>query len=93
MLGPSTGQELADLTHQAFDLADKYRIPVLILGDAMLGQMMEPVEFKHEAPEVPPSGPMPSEEPPAGPARSSRYCPPTRGTWKSLTGACTEDIS
>jgi 2-oxoglutarate ferredoxin oxidoreductase subunit alpha len=57
VLGPSTGQELADLTHRAFDLADKYRIPVLILSDAVLGQMMEPVEFKHEAPEVPPVRP------------------------------------
>jgi len=52
VLAPSSGQELADLTHRAFDLADKYRIPVLILGDGVLGQMMEPVEFHHEAPEV-----------------------------------------
>ena len=51
VLGPSSVQELADLTHRAFDLADKYRIPVIILGDGMLGQMKEPVEFKHEAPE------------------------------------------
>jgi 2-oxoglutarate ferredoxin oxidoreductase subunit alpha len=50
VLAPSSVQELADLTHRAFDLADKYRIPVIILGDGMLGQMMEPVEFKHEAP-------------------------------------------
>jgi len=51
VLGPSSVQELADLTHRAFDLADKYQIPVIILGDGMLGQMMEPVEFKYEAPE------------------------------------------
>ncbi len=51
VLAPSSVQELADLTHRAFDLADKYRIAVIILGDGMLGQMMEPVEFKHEAPE------------------------------------------
>ena len=51
VLAPSSVQELADLTHRAFDLADKYQIPVVILGDGMLGQMMEPVEFKHEAPE------------------------------------------
>jgi len=51
VLAPSSVQELADLTHKAFDLADKYRIPVVILGDGMLGQMMEPVEFKHNAPE------------------------------------------
>jgi 2-oxoglutarate ferredoxin oxidoreductase subunit alpha len=50
VLGPSSVQELADLTHHAFDLSDKYLIPVMILGDGMLGQMMEPVEFKHTAP-------------------------------------------
>jgi 2-oxoglutarate/2-oxoacid ferredoxin oxidoreductase subunit alpha len=49
VLAPSSVQELADLTHIAFDLADKYYIPVIILGDGMLGQMMEPLEFKHEA--------------------------------------------
>ncbi len=50
VLAPSSVQELADLTYKAFDLADKYSIPVIILGDGMLGQMMEPVEFKYEAP-------------------------------------------
>ena len=48
VLGPNSGQELADLTFEAFDLADKYRIPVILLGDGMLGQMMEPVEFPPE---------------------------------------------
>jgi len=50
VLAPSSVQELADLTYKAFDLADKYKIPVIILGDGVLGQMMEPVEFNHEAP-------------------------------------------
>lgn len=50
VLAPSSVQEMADLTHRAFDLADKYMIPVILLGDGMLGQMMEPIEFKHEAP-------------------------------------------
>jgi 2-oxoglutarate ferredoxin oxidoreductase subunit alpha len=50
VLGPSSVQELADLTHKAFDLSEKYKIPVIILGDGVLGQMMEPVEFKYEAP-------------------------------------------
>jgi 2-oxoglutarate ferredoxin oxidoreductase subunit alpha len=54
VLAPASVQELADLTHQAFELADKYLIPVIILGDGMLGQMMEPVEFRHEAPHAPP---------------------------------------
>ncbi|MEW5865306.1 MAG: 3-methyl-2-oxobutanoate dehydrogenase subunit VorB [Bacillota bacterium] len=46
VFGPSTVQELMDLTMEAFDLADMYRNPVMILGDAILGQMMEPVEFR-----------------------------------------------
>ena len=46
VLAPSNVQELADLTYLAFDLADKYRNPVMVLGDGMIGQMMEPVEFK-----------------------------------------------
>ena len=51
VLAPSSVQELAELIHRAFDLADRYLIPVVVLGDGMLGQMKEPVEFKHEAPE------------------------------------------
>jgi 2-oxoglutarate/2-oxoacid ferredoxin oxidoreductase subunit alpha len=50
VLAPCSGQELAGLTVEAFDLADRYRTPVLILGDGMLGQMMEPVEFPPETP-------------------------------------------
>jgi 2-oxoglutarate ferredoxin oxidoreductase subunit alpha len=46
VLGPATAQELADLTMDAFDLADRYRTPVMILADGMMGQMMEPVVFK-----------------------------------------------
>ena len=45
VLAPASVQEAADLTYSAFDLADKYRIPVLILGDGMIGQMMEPVSL------------------------------------------------
>ncbi len=43
VLAPSTCQECYDLTIWAFDLAFKYRNPVLILGDAILGQMKEPI--------------------------------------------------
>ena len=43
VLAPSTVQEMADAIYDAFDLADKYRTPVMILADGMLGQMMEPV--------------------------------------------------
>lgn len=45
VLAPSTIQEMADLVQEAFDIADEYRNPVVILGDGMLGQMMEPVDF------------------------------------------------
>jgi len=45
VLGPASIQESADLTRTAFDYADKYRTPVMIIGDGMMGQMMEPVEF------------------------------------------------
>ena len=45
VLAPASGQELADLTRTAFEYADNYRTPVLILGDGMMGQMMEPVVF------------------------------------------------
>jgi 2-oxoglutarate/2-oxoacid ferredoxin oxidoreductase subunit alpha len=46
VLAPSTVQEAVDLTIDAFELADKYRNPVMIMGDGIIGQMMEPVEFK-----------------------------------------------
>ncbi|MCK5680912.1 3-methyl-2-oxobutanoate dehydrogenase subunit VorB [bacterium] len=45
VLAPASVQELADLTVKAFDLADKYRTPILLLGDGMMGQMKEPVVF------------------------------------------------
>jgi 2-oxoglutarate ferredoxin oxidoreductase subunit alpha len=43
VLAPASVQELADMTFLAFDLADTYRIPAMVLGDGMLGQIMEPV--------------------------------------------------
>ncbi len=46
VLAPSTVQEAVDLTMLAFDLAEKYRNPVMILADGFMGQMMEAVEFK-----------------------------------------------
>lgn len=45
VLAPSSIQEAVDLTMLAFDLADKYRNPVMLLGDGLIGQMMEPVTF------------------------------------------------
>jgi 2-oxoglutarate/2-oxoacid ferredoxin oxidoreductase subunit alpha len=45
VLAPSSVQEAADLVKLAFDLADKYTNPVMVIGDGIIGQMMEPVEF------------------------------------------------
>lgn len=44
-LAPASVQEIIDLMSKAFDLADRYRTQVMLLGDGVLGQMMEPVEL------------------------------------------------
>lgn len=46
VLAPASLQELYELTVEAFNIADKYRILTMIMGDGNLGQMMEPIEFK-----------------------------------------------
>ena len=48
VLAPSSVQEAVDLMILAFELAEKYRNPVMIVADGMIGQMMEPVEFPGE---------------------------------------------
>lgn len=54
VLAPASIQEIADLTMEAFDLADIYRMPAVILADGALGQMMEPVDLEaREAREIP----------------------------------------
>jgi 2-oxoisovalerate ferredoxin oxidoreductase alpha subunit len=55
VLAPHSVQEMADLTTLAFELADRYRNPVVLLADGFVGQMMEPVEFVQRAvlPELP----------------------------------------
>lgn len=45
ILLPGNVQELAEMVYEAFDIADQYWTPVLVLADGMLGQMMEPVDF------------------------------------------------
>ncbi len=45
VLAPWSVQEAADLVQDAFDLADYYRNPVMVLGDGLIGQIMEPIEF------------------------------------------------
>ncbi len=53
VLAPNCVQEMCDLTMLAFDLADKYLNPVIVLTDAFIGQMMEPVEFPEAKPRPP----------------------------------------
>jgi 2-oxoglutarate/2-oxoacid ferredoxin oxidoreductase subunit alpha len=48
VLAPAYVQEAYELMRLAFDLADKYRNPAIILGDGILGQMMEPIEIKEQ---------------------------------------------
>jgi 2-oxoglutarate ferredoxin oxidoreductase subunit alpha len=50
VLAPSSVQEMADFVFDAFDIADKYRNPVMILADGALGQMMEKVRFREYNP-------------------------------------------
>ena len=45
VFAPSTVQEVVDLVFLAYDLAEKYRMPAMLLSDGLLGQMMEPVSF------------------------------------------------
>ncbi len=45
VLGPASLQELVDMTYEAFQIADRYRNPVMVVGDGVMGQMMEPVVF------------------------------------------------
>ena len=49
VLAPNSVQEMCDLTIKAFELADKYRNPVVVLADGVLGQMVEPIQFPEEA--------------------------------------------
>lgn len=45
VLAPSSVEEASELVRRAFDLADKYRNPAMILTDAIIGQMMEPIQL------------------------------------------------
>ncbi len=50
---PASVQETVDMTFKAFDEADRYRMPAMILSDGLLGQMMEPVMFPDIVPDIP----------------------------------------
>ena len=45
---PANLQEMVDIMMESFDLADYYRHPVMVVGDGMIGQMMEPIEFRKQ---------------------------------------------
>jgi len=49
VLAPASVQEMCDFTRKGFDLAFKYRNPVVILADGVLGHMVEPLQFPQEA--------------------------------------------
>ncbi len=53
VLAPWKVQEMFELTRDAFDIADRYRMPVFVLADAVLGSMLEPAEIPEQVPPVP----------------------------------------
>lgn len=78
VLAPASVQEAADLTWLAFDLADKWRMPVMILGDGVLGQMMEGVSLPPWKRDLPDKsswavGNMSSQPGPDGRVRDARH--------------------
>ncbi len=56
VLAPSSSQEMCDLTIKGFDLAEQYRIPVYILADGVIGQMLESVTLPEPLPKRPEPG-------------------------------------
>lgn len=48
VLAPNSVQEILDMMEKAFDLSDKYRMPVVVMADGIMGQMMEPVVVDEE---------------------------------------------
>ncbi len=91
VFAPDSVQEAVDLTYSAFDTADKYRTPVVILGDGMIGQMMEPVEMPDEIAELP-EKPWATTGCGKGERRiiNSLYIEPT--LWKRLISGCRRNI-
>jgi 2-oxoglutarate ferredoxin oxidoreductase subunit alpha len=55
VMAPASVQEAVEMVMRAFPLAEKYRNPVMILGDGLIGQMMEPVEFRDDLKTEPPN--------------------------------------
>ncbi len=53
VLAPASVQEMADLTMLAFELADRYRNPAIVLADGFIGQMMEPLDLQYREVKIP----------------------------------------
>ncbi len=53
VLAPSSVQEMMDFTMESFELAEKYRIPVMVMADGTMGQMMEPIIMRETVEEIP----------------------------------------
>src|SRR5215475_10262691 len=53
VLAPASVQEMADLTMLAFELADKYRNPAVVMADGFIGQMMEPLDLEYREIQLP----------------------------------------
>ncbi len=53
ILAPNSAQEMCDFTIRAFDLAEEYRTPAVILADGLVGQMKEPVYLPEPRPDIP----------------------------------------
>lgn len=75
VLAPNSVQEMYSLTIKAFHLADKYRNPAMILADAILGQMKEPVSLSPPEVEI-------------GNPSVLNPCTLATGRWRSITGTC-----
>ena len=87
VLAPNSAQEMCDLTMLAFDLADRYRTPVMVVTDGFIGQMMEPVDFPDDS-ELPPRGKPGRCTATRRPGRT--WSPPSTWsttTWRSTTGS------
>jgi hypothetical protein len=88
VLAPASVQELTEVVPLAFELADKYRNPVLILGDGMLGQMMEPVDFDSLKRPADVDKPYILTGPRTGRRSTSTRSSSMRSCRKSTTGSC-----
>ncbi len=57
VLAPASAQDMHDMTFEAFALADRFRLPVMILADGRIGQMMEPIRLQEGPPPPAPAKP------------------------------------